>query len=241
MENIVGTKRSLFTIVLWLTLALSSIVVIEPAPYDLLILALFVMGVILRRLKFNLNITIGMIFLFLFIFSNFLSMFEMHDTGRGIMYFAITLYLIISWFFYIGTISFYGEGIYRIIFSGYTFAAIFSALLGMAAFFHVIPYADRFLIFGRASGLFKDPNVFGPFLVPISIYAIFMINNTKKFLKIIWVLTFIITTSGVMLSFSRASWANYTIALLTYLFLWGIRVSNKNIVFKLRQDNIIGI
>lgn len=238
METAVGSKRNPFTLFLWVALALSSVVVFEPAPYDLFILALFFIGIIMSKLKFQADLIIGFVLLFLFILSNLFSMFEMINISRGAMYFAITVYLIISWFFFVGIIRFYGVGIFKAIFSGYTFAALSSAVIGILAFFQMIPYADQFIKFGRATGLFKDPNVFGPFLVPISLYAFLQITKSFKMIRFFWILTFILTTSGVLLSFSRAAWGNYTIALFTFLFLWGIRISKGKIMI---QKKLIGM
>ena len=49
--------------------------------------------------------------------------------------------------------------------AGYIAGAVVVALIGMLAWFHVIPGADTFLINGRARSTFKDANVFGPFLI----------------------------------------------------------------------------
>ena len=53
-------------------------------------------------------------------------------------------------------------------FSGYMFAALFAAVVGIMAYFGWIPWADLFLKYAqmRVSSVFKDANVFGPFLIP---------------------------------------------------------------------------
>ena len=49
--------------------------------------------------------------------------------------------------------------------SGYTFAAMLAAILGLLGYFNVAGLSPYFTLYdgGRASGPFKDPNVFGAF------------------------------------------------------------------------------
>ena len=45
--------------------------------------------------------------------------------------------------------------------------------LGIVGYFDLLPGAHELLTrYGRATGPFKDPNVFGPFLVPALVYAL---------------------------------------------------------------------
>ena len=52
--------------------------------------------------------------------------------------------------------------------SGYIFAAILAAVFGVIGYFNVAGLGPYFTLYdnSRAMGTFKDPNVFGPFLVP---------------------------------------------------------------------------
>ena len=149
----------------------SSYVMIEPAPVDLGIVGLLTIGILLNRLNFSFtNIAPAFIFLYIFIIAAVFSMFEMSNVPIGMRDFAITLYLIISWYFFLGIISKYGDSAIKALMSGYTIAALLSATLGILAYFNVIPWQDVLLKFGRVKGFFKDFNVFGPFLIPITFY-----------------------------------------------------------------------
>ncbi|MGC8955157.1 MAG: O-antigen ligase family protein [Fervidobacterium sp.] len=60
----------------------------------------------------------------------------------------------------------------------------------------------------RLKGFFKDPNVLGPFLVPITVY--YLDKYLRKKGKIIVNLSALFFfTIGVLLTFSRAAWLNY--------------------------------
>ena len=52
--------------------------------------------------------------------------------------------------------------------SAYVIAGVIAASLGILGYFNVAGLGELFSVYdnSRASGPFKDPNVFGPFLVP---------------------------------------------------------------------------
>ncbi|WP_168188869.1 O-antigen ligase family protein [Thermoflavimicrobium daqui] len=146
-------------------------------------------------------------------------MYMMKDNERGFYFLSITVYLIVFWFFSVGVVTYFQHSLVKTIFSGYTVAAVLSSTLAMLSFFHLIPNSNLFLKYERATALFKDPNVFGPFLIPIAIYSILKMEQSKIKLKMRWIFVFFLTTTGVLLSFSRAAWLNYCLSLVVYLLL----------------------
>ena len=48
---------------------------------------------------------------------------------------------------------------------GCMIAGVIAAFAGVAAYFKLIPGSAEFLLYDRARGTFKDPNVFGAFLI----------------------------------------------------------------------------
>lgn len=174
-------------------------------------------GIALRRLQFSyLNLTAGAIFLYLFIVGNIISMFNIPHTGLGVRDFAITFYLILSSALFIGLIEMYGDKAVKTLILGYTVAAISAAVLGILAFFNIIPWQDILMKAERVKGLFKDPNVFGPFLIPIALYAYSIIERPKEKKKLWWLAALLILSLGIFLSFSRAAWGNFLLSLLVY-------------------------
>lgn len=211
------TVPSLFLLSVFLIMASSSIVLIEPAPVDLGLMLLLAAGIALRRLQFSyLNLTAGAVFLYLFIVGNIISMFNIPHAGLGVRDFAITFYLILSWGLFIGLIEMYGDKAVKTLILGYTVAAISAAVLGILAFFNIIPWQDILMKAERVKGLFKDPNVFGPFLIPIALYAYSIIERPKEKKKLWWLAALLILSLGIFLSFSRAAWGNFLLSLLVY-------------------------
>ena len=95
--------------------------------------------------------------------------------------------------------------------AGYVLTAVLVSIAGIAGYFHAFPgAADLFAITGRAQGAFKDPNVFGPFLIwPALIVLERMLMRRIRLgdLLITGVLLL-----GLLLSFSRGAWIHFTVS-----------------------------
>ena len=80
----------------------------------------------------------------------------------------------------------------------------------------------------RAGGVFKDPNVFGPFLVPIAVILLEQ-QISPRLPKLLNLRTpaagccSACSPLGVLFSYSRASWGNYAIAITVMLALPSVR------------------
>jgi O-antigen ligase len=102
----------------------------------------------------------------------------------------------------------------------YVVSSTISALLGLMGYIGLLPSLlmyDRY----RVMALFKDPNVFGPFLVPAVILLIEDIWRKKIFCRTAWIriVLIVINLFGIILSFSRGAWLNMGVCLLVYLAL----------------------
>lgn len=204
-------------------MALSSFVFIEPSPHDILFVFLFAVAIIYSYVSYRYYTLFPFFFLGMFVSSNLLSLFfSFKHWDRAIWFFGVTLYLLLSWIFLVGLLQNYGRKILNVIFSGYMFAALFAAVVGIMAYFGWIPWADLFLKYAqmRVSSVFKDANVFGPFLIPAVLYGLYLFENKRDSIaKAFCVIAIIILTVGVLLSFSRAAAGHYCFSLLLYLFL----------------------
>ncbi|MFP3727375.1 O-antigen ligase family protein [Priestia filamentosa] len=214
-----SNRGSFFLMSLWMVMAASGIVIFEPAPIDLGITFLFIVGILFARISIRNSLSSLYMLLFALIITNLIPLLMAGDKIIGIKYFAVTLYLMLSWLFFIGLVNVYGEKAIKVIFSGYTFAALLSAILGILAYLSLIPSGDMFLKYGRATGLFKDPNVYGPFMIPIVLYALVKLEDTKKSYKFWWIWVIILASFAILLSYSRAAWGSYVAALIVYSFI----------------------
>jgi hypothetical protein len=85
-------------------------------------------------------------------------------------------------------------------------------------------YGAWILKYDRLTGFFKDPNVLGPFLVPVSAYFLmrFLKGRGNELLNLAFFLFF---SFGVLLTFSRAAWLNYAV---TTILLIGTALLNRS-------------
>jgi len=217
-----------FLILSGLAVATGSVVLVEPAPYDLAIILLFVAGVILRRFSFTAEHRLPVLLLAGFACTIAISMCAAPDLTIAIGYASVTTYLAVSWLFFVGLAGSGGQFAVKAVMNGYALAAWFSALAASLAFFNLIPYRDVLLRYGRAQGLFKDPNVYGPFLIPILLYGLMRLQQARRaspqfFAELVGCA---VVTAGVFLSFSRAAWLDCALASVAFLglqFLYGLR------------------
>ena len=108
----------------------------------------------------------------------------------------------------------------------YTVSCVFSAALGIVGYLGLLGIDDLFSMYGRASGTFQDPNVFGSFLALGALYLMhgLLTGSTR------WPLTsgaaLLVILAGIFLSFSRGSWGGMVVA--TGLMVGSVFVSSRS-------------
>ena len=207
----------LFQNLVCLAMVLEIVVCVEPAPVDAVVVACLVIGVLSGKVRLSLVGYLPLISLTVFALANLVSMYDPGDPERAIWYLAVTFYLIGSWFFFVGVIGRYGPPLVTRLIDAYCFAGLISAMLGIGGYFHFLPFQDVLLIAGRARGLFKDPNVYGPYFVPVALFALTRAGGAIGWMrKTLFALLFQAAVAAILLCFSRACWINFAVSLLVY-------------------------
>jgi hypothetical protein len=215
------TPNKLFLAGVGIAIALSSVVMYEPAPVDAMVLGLAVLGFLSGILGFRAIQPIGLVPLAIFAVANIVSLYDPLIPSRATWYVLVTLYLCISWLFFVSFLTAYGTTGMRTIVKTYSFAAMVCIVPGLLSYFHVIGLQHYLLLYGRPKGTFKDPNVYGPFLIPVALFAVASVIYARKSKKssLLQLAIAIICAAGVFLSYSRACWINFVVSLLAYLFM----------------------
>jgi hypothetical protein len=95
---------------------------------------------------------------------------------------------------------------------GLVLASLAASLIGLAGYFNLVPHAQDYARYGRATGFFKDPNVFGPSLVFPALYLVHRLI-TRRFLEAVVTLpVLMVILAALFLSFSRGAWMNFLVA-----------------------------
>lgn len=216
------SKRKWLVYYLFLTLVVSSFVVIEPALYDLLMFLIILVCFLFSFYRFTRDLIFPLVIVCIFLISNLLSLFLQNEIWVSLLFGGITFYLALTWIGLIGMGPYLKPLALQFIVKGYLFSACFASLIGIFAYFDLLPSSEQYLMYDRAKAFFKDPNVFGPFLVMPALFAIsrMEIREISVAKKTLYFIIFMLLTSGIVISFSRAAWANYAISLSIYLILF---------------------
>lgn len=215
METTTYRHRTFFKLFM-LMISLSSIVFMEPAPYDLLMLSIVFVAVFSGYMLYADIHFCPMFSLLLFLTTNILSLYFIKEIPSAISYLLVTVYCMAAWAGLTGIAFFFGKKLLPVLFNAYTAAALLVAVPGIIAYHFPASVLDIFLWDGdRVQGLFKDPNVFGPFLIPPALYALWRMGKTSQSRKALlaWLGIFLIIAVGILLSFSRAAWGQFILTL----------------------------
>ncbi|UYN99983.1 MAG: hypothetical protein KIT02_01715 [Devosia sp.] len=196
------------------------VVLFEPSPYELTFLLLLpvalMAGLGLYRSTFGLMAI-------MLAFSPFalIACFQVKysTVSDALIFTIVTIFLMVTSYFLANYIAEAPERRMRIVVIGYTAAAVMAAIIGTLAYLGLMPAADLFLRYGRAKAMFKDPNVFGPFLVLPAMFALQRILLGKGWQVITAGGIYMVLFVGVFVSFSRAAWGHFAVSSLIVLAL----------------------
>ena len=115
----------------------------------------------------------------------------------------------------------------------YLFVAVLSAGLTSVALF--IHFPESKLLIGdgeRGKGLFKDPNVYGPFLIPMALILAEEIFNPRllRLRRPFKFACFLVLTLGVVFSYSRAAWLSLAIGLIVLIAIAVLRSPDRRAI-----------
>jgi hypothetical protein len=202
--------KSIANAALWLAVFLGGFVVFEPAPYEiflaLLIPAWLFFGTPVPRATGPLVVT-----MLLFIVGGILAATQARDFATQPVYYAVSAFLAFSSCFFAWLIAADSKRLDTIV-NAWIAAALMTTLLGVLGYFGLT--GDLFTKFGRATGGFQDPNVFGPFLI-FPFVVVVRRALTRPFGEALKSgLMALAIFIGIFLSFSRAAWGLTVIATL---------------------------
>ncbi len=205
----------------WVTVALSAFVVTEPAPVDALTLALFVLlpviGLTAAKPALSGGFALWLVIAACGAFSSVLA----RDTAAAAQHMTVSLYLYGACFVFALFAAKNPLAHTRLILNANLIASVAAAVLGIIGYLDLIPGAfDLFTKYGRAAGPFKDPNVFGPFLIAGLLTALHLWLTRPLARGILPLTGAAIMTVAILFSFSRGAWAAAAIALGLYGYLY---------------------
>lgn len=224
----------------WLLLAISSIVQIQPAPYDGLVIMLG-LGFLAMGMRVPSGLLVPSLLLGLFLLANVISAFSIPDPrldlehpGLSILALPTRFLLVFTWLFFVSIIYEDPARVYDAIWKGYLVATLVAVLFGMAVYYGVIhpgyggpnPYPDR------VRGTFEDPNVYGPFVIVAAVYVVSTMETATRIGLLIRSALFLALAWAVFISFSRGAWGNLIVSLGIFFCLRVVTARTKTHQFK---------
>ena len=151
---------------LWTLLAVSAFAAVEPSPYE----AMFFVALLAFApggLRFDPSF--APVILCVAVFDGFalLALVPYVGESDSVSFTGITVYITITALFFAALVAADPLERMRTIRSGYVFAGMLAAVLGLVGYLDIAGLGPYFTAYdgARVMGPFKDPNVFGPFLV----------------------------------------------------------------------------
>ncbi|MDP1639358.1 MAG: O-antigen ligase family protein [Hyphomicrobium sp.] len=241
LRSLDAPRRNKRGVVAWLalaavalTIATSGIVFTEPAPIDLLTIGLIVLLPVVGLVQFNPGLlAYGALWLVAGGCAMFAATFSL-DTQQTMTHVGVTLYLYAATFVLAGFIAHSPRSHTELILKAWTVAALIAAAAGIVGYFGLLPGAhDLFTRYDRASGTFKDPNVFGPFIIVPMLYLLSsaLDRPLRGVIMPLGVAGFLML--AVFLSFSRGAWINLFLSLVIYGYLLLATTSNVRLRLKI--------
>jgi hypothetical protein len=210
-------SQRLLNIVLFVAVLTSPIAFIEPSPHDALMIVLMAASVA-ARVRFDRKLVPLTLLLAIWLAGAFFALIPVLDQKQTVQYVATSSYLVVAAILF--ACLFCDGDLVRLIVlrRGYIIAALIATAAGYIGFFHLLPGSDIFLANDRVSATFKDPNVYGPFLIyPL---LLLLIEFMTRGLRLTTLAVMIFLFGGLLLSFSRGAWAHFAVsAVITVMLL----------------------
>lgn len=224
--------------VLWLTVAAGAIVVYEPSPYEFGFL-LLCWAVLIERVPFPRLLAVPLVCLVvMFGFGGVIAALNVLHSTDALRYVVISLYLAGTTVVMAAVVAQDPMERLRLIRSAYIAAALIAASAGIYGYF---TGSEFFTLYGRARGTFKDPNVYGPFLIfPALLLIQDMLRPAGARILLSGALLAVIL-AGLLLSFSRAAWGHFIGSAVVMIYLMLVTSNSGLLRIRVLVGSMLGV
>jgi hypothetical protein len=215
-ESGTALAQRLLNIVLFVAVLTSPIAFIEPSPHDAS-MAVLMAAAVAARVRFDRKLLPLTLLLAIWLAGAFFALIPVVGQKQAVQYVATSFYLIIAAILFARLFRDGDPARLIILRRGYIIAALIATAAGYIGFFHLLPGSDIFLANDRVSATFKDPNVYGPFLIfPLLLLLIEFMTGA---LRLAGLAIMMFLAGGLFLSFSRGAWAHFAVSAGTAVML----------------------
>ncbi len=205
-----SAARTILHVILFITILISFLVFIEPAPYEFAAAALGI-ACLMARVPLDARVLPLALLLVVWNLGGIIAMAGVLDEDLTVRFVGISLFMAFSGVVFACLFAQDDMTPLGIMRRTYIVAAVAVAIIGIVGYFNAFPGAmEKFASLGRAQGTFKDPNVFGPYLIlPLLMLAQTLLMGKIGLRR---VAAFLIISAGLFLSFSRGAWFHFALS-----------------------------
>lgn len=202
-------RERLLLVVLYLATLGSSVAFIEPSPNDAMVGILAVVCLICG-VRFERRFTLPLTLLLVWNVAGMLALINSYDAVKSVQSTVTLFYMAVAAMIFASVYADNTMARINVTRAGYIPTAVVAAFCGAVGYLHLLPGFDIFAPFGRALGMFKDPNVFGPFLIwPTLVIVERMMTKKITLIDLALLGTLLL---GLLLSFSRGAWFHFAVS-----------------------------
>ena len=97
--------------------------------------------------------------------------------------------------------------------NGWVIAALIASAMAILGYFDMLgALSEQFVLYDRAKGPFKDPNVLAPYLVPPALYCIYHAASRTALWSLLNLVILLVLVLALFLSFSRGGWGHFVLS-----------------------------
>lgn len=193
--------------IVWIAVVTSFFVMFEPAAYDLLLIGALVLFAF-TGLKLPRVLLPFLALVILYQLGAVIALTKIYDQPKTMMWTIVGVFLAATGVFFSLFLFERTEIRARLIANAWIIAGAISGALAIIGYFHLAPFSESLLLYGRAKGAFKDPNVYAPHLIFPALILIQRLYSANFRTSLLTLVPLGLVVAGVLLSFSRGSWGH---------------------------------
>lgn len=205
----VPLRERILLVVLFVTVLMSSVAFIEPSPHDAL-MGVLAVACLVAGVRFERKAALLILMLLVWNVAGLMSLLNVSSNEKAIQYTATSFYLAIAAIIFVCLFSQNTMPRLAAMRAAYILTAVIVSLEAISGYFHLFPGSNIFLAMDRGAGTFKDPNVFGPFLIWPILFVMYRVIARRITLRDLFILG--ILSVGIFLSFSRGAWVHMAVS-----------------------------
>jgi hypothetical protein len=212
----VAFRERLLLFVLFITVLASSVAFIEPSPHDVL-MGVLLIAALAAGARLERTLLVPFLLLLIWNVAGMMALLHVPGNEKTLQYTATSVYLAIAGLLFACLFAQNTMQRLTVMRAAYLITAVLAVFIGAAGYFDIFGTGHVFAPLGRALGAFKDPNVFGPFLIwP----ALFLLDRmVARRIRFTDAIVAGIILFGLLLSFSRGAWFHFAVSCLVMLAL----------------------